>query len=335
MVSIKDIAKLANVSVSTVSRVLNEQEHVSIEKRTRVLQAIKQTGYVPNRAARDMVSKRTTTIGVVMPETFNMFQRQLFSIVAHHLEQFSYYTSFYFSSTDLQGERACLNRLKADRLDGIILLHEIMLGEFQTYLEENAIPTVLATFSRKDWQATSITISEEDAAQTAVNHLIRLGHRAIGFIGGEKYGFAPARMEGYKRALVEAGIDFDERLVVRAQTYTMEAGSHAARFLVERAVSFTALFAITDELALGAIRTLGDMGLSVPGDVSVVGIDNIELASYSIPRLTTISQPIIEMGQMAVALLYSLLTSDTRTPLSISLPTTFIERDSTAPLREN
>lgn len=332
MVSIKDIAKLADVSVSTVSRVLNEQEHVSIEKRTRVLQAIKQTGYVPNRAARDMVSKRTTTIGVVMPETFNMFQRQLFSIVAHHLEQFSYYTSFYFSSTDLQGERACLNRLKADRLDGIILLHEIMLGEFQTFLEENAIPTVLATFSRKDWPATSITISEDDAALTAVNHLISLGHRKIGFIGGEKYGFASARLEGYKRALKVAGLDFDEQLVVQAQTYTMEEGAVATRTLVERGAPFTALFAITDELALGAIRSLADCGLSVPHDVSVVGFDDIELASYSVPRLTTIRQPIPEMGQMAVALLYSLLTGSSRTPLSISLPTTFIERESTARL---
>ncbi|MDY0304415.1 MAG: LacI family DNA-binding transcriptional regulator [Sphaerochaeta sp.] len=332
MVSIKDIAKLADVSVSTVSRVLNEQEHVSIEKRTRVLQAIKQTGYVPNRAARDMVSKRTTTIGVVMPETFNMFQRQLFSMVAHHLEQFSYYTSFYFSSTDLQGERACLNRLKADRLDGIILLHEIMIPEFQTYLEANAIPTVLATFSRKDWQATSITISEEDAALTAVNHLISLGHRKIGFIGGEKYGFASVRLEGYKRALKDAGIDFDEQLVVQAQTYTMEEGAVATRTLIDRATPFTALFAITDELALGAIRALADRGLSVPDDVSVVGFDDIELASYSVPRLTTIRQPIPEMGQMAVALLYSLLTGSSRTPLSISLPTTFIERESTARL---
>ncbi len=333
MVSIKDIAKLAKVSVSTVSRVLNEQEHVSIEKRTRVLQAIKQTGYVPNRAARDMVSKRTTTIGVVMPETFNMFQRQLFAIVAHHLEQFSYYPSFYFSPTDLQGERACLNKLKADRLDGIIILHEIMLGEFKTYLEENAIPTVLATFSRKDWMATSITISEEDAAQTAVSHLIALGHRDIAFIGGEKSSFAPARLAGYKMALEQAGIGYDEQKVVLARTYTMEAGAEAARLLLERDLPFTALFAITDELALGAMRALGDGGLRVPDDVSVVGFDDIELASYSLPRLTTIRQPIVEMGQMAVALLYSLLTGGNRTPLSISLPTTFVERDSTAHVR--
>lgn len=333
MVSIKDIAKLADVSVSTVSRVLNDQEHVSIEKRTRVLRAIKQTGYVPNRAARDMVSKRTGTIGVVMPETFNMFQRQLFSSVAHHLEQFSCYTSFYFASADVQGERACLNRLKGDRLDGIILLHEIMLGEFQTYLEENAIPTVLATFKGKEWAATSITISEEDAAQTAVNHLIALGHRDIGFIGGEKYGFASARLDGYKRALEGAGIAFDEQRLVRAQSYTMEGGAQATRSLLDRRVPCTALFAITDELALGAMRALSDRGLSVPGDMSIVGFDNIELASYSNPRLTTISQPIPEMGQMAVALLYSLLSGSSGTPLSISLPTTFIERESTARLR--
>jgi LacI family transcriptional regulator len=148
MISIKDIAKLAGVSVSTVSRVLNHQDNVKADKRERILSAIKQTGYVPNRAARDMVSKHTSTVGIVMPGMFNMFQRQLFSIVEHHLEQFGYHTSFYFASTDEEGELACLKRLKADRLDGIIILHEVALPEFQNYLEENKIPTVLATFER-------------------------------------------------------------------------------------------------------------------------------------------------------------------------------------------
>ncbi|WP_320121845.1 LacI family DNA-binding transcriptional regulator [uncultured Sphaerochaeta sp.] len=333
MVSIKDIARMAGVSVSTVSRVLNDRTCVSADKRAKILDAIKQTGYVPNRAARDMVSKHSSTVGIVMPGTFNMFQRQLFSTIEHHLEQFGYHTSFYFASTDLDGERACLKRLKADRLDGIIILHEIELPEIQQYLQEYKIPTVLATFERSGWKATSIHISEEEAALTAVNHLLKLGHQKIAFIGGTKYSFPGQRFIGYKKALESASLEYDETLVAYAETYNMEGGSKALKELLSRNVPFTAVFAITDELALGAMRTLADHDLNVPGDVSVIGFDNIELASFSIPRLTTIAQPMVEMGQTAVALLHSLITSKNRFPLSISLPFTFVARESTAQLR--
>lgn len=333
MVGIKDIARMAGVSVSTVSRVINHQSCVSSDKRAKILEAIKQTGYVPNRAARDMVSKHTSTVGIVMPGTFNMFQRQLFSTIEHHLEQFGYHTSFYFASTDLEGERSCLKRLKADRLDGIILLHEIELVEFNQYLQENKIPTVLVTFERNGWKATSIHISEQEAALAAVNHLIKLGHTRIAYLGGTKYSFSKDRLQGYRKALEEASLSYDDRLIVNSETYSLEGGSTAAKLLLERDVDFTAIFAITDELALGAIRTLSDHHLKVPDDISVIGFDNIELSSFSVPRLTTIGQPMMEMGQTAVALLHSLITSKNRFPLSISLPFTFILRESTAQRR--
>lgn len=333
MVSIKDIAKMAGVSVSTVSRVLNHQMCVSADKRAKILEAIKQTGYVPNRAARDMVSKHTSTVGIVMPGTFNMFQRQLFSTIEHHLEQFGYHTSFYFATTDSEGERSCLKRLKADRLDGIIILHEIELVEFNQYLQENKIPTVLVTFERSTWKATSIHISEEEAALAAVNHLIKLGHKKIAYVGGTKYSFCKERLQGYKKALKTASLAYDEQLVVNSDTYNMEGGSKATKELLSRGVGFSAVFAITDELALGTIRTLSDHNLKVPDDISVIGFDNIELSSFSVPRLTTIAQPMMEMGQTAVALLHSLVTSKNRFPLSISLPFTIIERESTAQRR--
>lgn len=330
MVSIKDIAKMAGVSVSTVSRVLNQQECVSADKRSRILEAIKQTGYVPNRAARDMVSKHTSKVGIVMPGTFNMFQRQLFTIIEHHLEQFGYHTSFYFATTDVEGERSCLKRLKSERLDGLIILHEIELPDFRQYLQENRIPTVLVTFEQNFWKATSIHVSEEEAAIAAMQHLLKLGHRKVAFIGGIKHSFSIQRLEGYRKALEHAGVEFDENRVVLSETYNMAGGAKALEELLHRKVEFTAVFAITDELALGAIRVLKDNGMHVPSDVSVIGFDNIELGSFSIPRLTTIGQPMVEMGQTAVALLHSLVTSKNRLPLSIALPFSFIERESTA-----
>jgi len=197
-------------------------------------------------------------------------------------------------------------------------------------LEENKIPTVLATFERDGWKATSIHISEDEAALQAVSYLIKLGHRDIACIGGTKYSFSSQRLEGYRKALEQAGIPYDASKVAFADVYNMEGGAKALSRLLDSNTTFTALFAITDELALGSIRGLADHNLSVPGDVSVVGFDNIELSSFSVPRLTTICQPLVEMGQMAVALLHSLITSKNGLPVSIALPFTFVQRDSTA-----
>lgn len=330
MVSIKDIAELSGVSVSTVSRVINGKDCVSSDKRAKILQTVKSTGYVPNKAARDMVMKQTFTVAIIIPDTFNMFQRQLFSDIEHHLEQFGYRTSFYFVAMSAQGEAACLHRLKGERLDGVILLHEIEIPEFHEYLEKNRIPSVLATFEKEQWKATSIHISEDEAASAAVNHLLELGHRDIALIGGKKYSFGIQRRQGYENALTKAGLDYDENKVVLVESYSIRDGLEGMQELLDRKVPFTAVFAITDELALGAIRCLQDSGLSVPGDVSVVGFDDIEMSSYSLPRLTTIRQPLMEMGQTSVALLHSLIASKNHMNVNIALPFKFIERESTS-----
>ncbi|NLZ77580.1 MAG: LacI family transcriptional regulator [Spirochaetales bacterium] len=333
MANIKEVAKLAGVSVSTVSRVFNQQSYVKAETRARILEAIEETGYVPNRAAREMVAKHATTVGIVMPETFNNFQRQIFSIVARQLEEHSYHTGFYYASTEAEEEMKCLNRIKADRLDGIIILHELTQPGFNEYLSTRNIPTVLATFSGQSWDAPAIHISEEEAAAVAVRHLINKGHRKIAAIAGRQFSFSSRRLAGYGNALALANIALDERSIVHASTYSMRSGYEAARRLSEQSDSFTAVFAITDELAIGAIRYFQDRGLRIPEDLSVVGFDDIELASFVSPRLTTIAQPIEEMGNLAVELLHSMITDKETSSGDILLPFTLIERESTAQLR--
>ncbi|HPK64883.1 MAG TPA: LacI family DNA-binding transcriptional regulator [Sphaerochaeta sp.] len=333
MANIKEVAKLAGVSVSTVSRVFNQQSYVKAETRARILEAIEKTGYVPNRAAREMVAKHATTVGIVMPETFNNFQRQIFSIVARQLEEHSYHTGFYYASTEAEDELKCLNRIKADRLNGIIILHELTQPGFNEYLTVQNIPTVLATFRAPSWNAPAIHISEEEAAAVAVRHLITNGHRNIAVIAGRQFTFSTRRLAGYGNALALANIALDERNIVYSETYSMQSGYEAARHLSERSNTFTAVFAITDELAIGAIRYFQDRGLKIPEDLSVVGFDNIELASFVSPRLTTIAQPIEEMGNLAVELLHSMITDKEKSRTDILLPFTLIERESTAQLR--
>ncbi|MDR1956029.1 MAG: LacI family transcriptional regulator [Treponema sp.] len=295
MIGIKDIAKKVGMSPATVSRVINGKKHVNPQRREQILKLIEETGYVPNKAARSMVLQRSYTVGIVIPTTFNIFQRQLFSIMEKRLESFGYYTLFLFVNFNTESETECLNRLKAEKLDGFIMIHEIKSPYFYEYLESVNLPVVTATF--RYGSIPGIHVDEEKAAFEAINHLVNLGHRKINLLVGGDFSFSKQRMEGYYKALGAAGIERDERRVFLARQYTMEYGINAMREMLLRGRDFTALFAATDELAIGAIRALRDEGVRVPEDVSVIGFDDIEIANYTVPRLTTIHQPITEIGE--------------------------------------
>ncbi|GAB1482944.1 catabolite control protein A [Treponema sp.] len=329
MVSIKDIAKRVGMSPSTISRVVNGKKYVNAEKREEILRLIAETGYVPNKAARDMVLKRTFTVGIVIPDTFNMFQRQLFSLIERHLGAFGYQTLFFFVKFEGSSEDECLNRLKAAKLDGVIMLHEIKSLHFYDYLKHIKMPTVLATFEKADKQIPSIHVDEVQAAFDAVLHLTNLGHKRIDMISGEPFSFGKQRTAGYYRALDDANIPHASGRVVFAKTYSMEAGVYAMRELLLRDRGFTAVFAATDELAIGAIRVLKDEGIRVPEDVSVLGFDDIDISSYIVPRLTTVRQPLAEIGERTATLLHKCITDDKIADSNIVLPYELIIREST------
>jgi LacI family transcriptional regulator len=328
MVSIKDIAKQVGVSVSTVSRVANGKKYVNPKKREQILSIIEETGYVPNQAARNMVLRRSFTVGIVIPYTFNMFQRQLFSIIERHLESFGYHTLFFFVKFDGASEKECLARLKSEKLDGVILLQEIRDQSFYEALGRQQLPVVASTFSFSG--IPSIYIDEEQAAIDAVNHLTGLGHRKINMICGSDFTFGRQRMEGYYKALEAAGIERDTSRVFFARYYTMESGMYSMRELLLRNRDFSAIYAASDDLAIGVIRILKDEGLRVPEDVSVVGFDDIEIADYMIPRLTTIRQPLEEMGGQTAQTLHRAITGNPIYKAEQILPYKLIIRESTA-----
>ncbi|MDR1949831.1 MAG: LacI family transcriptional regulator [Spirochaetaceae bacterium] len=330
MVSIKDIAKQAGMSPSTVSRVVNGKQHVNAKKRERILKLIEETGYVPNKAARSMVMQRSFTVGIVIPDTFNMFQRQLFSIVERHLESFGYHTLFVFVKFDGTSEEECLARLKSEKLDGVIMLQEIKSPAFYEYLSGIKLPVVTATFSHKNMPA--IHVNEEEAAMDGVNHLINLGHRNIKMISGDGFSFGRQRTEGFFKALEGAGIIRDEGRVISVRHYTAEFGMYGMRELLLRDKDFSAVFAATDELAIGAIRTLKDEGIRVPEDVSVVGFDDIDISNYIVPRLTTIRQPLGEIGELTALTLHRYITGNNGLKMDQTLPYKLIIRESTRAL---
>jgi len=328
MVNLKDIALQAGVSVSTVSRVVNGKRYINSEKREKILEIIEKTGYVPNKAAQTMATEQSFTVGIVIPDTFNMFQRQLFSVIERYLNSFSYHTMFFFVKFDSSSEKNCVDRLKSEKLAGVILLHNLTSPTFYDFARQTCLPVVSCTI-RSEADVPVITINDKQAALDAVNHLIGLGHRKIDLLCGSRLSFSAERAAGYYEALAAAGVERDDNRVVFVQQYNMESGIYGMRELLLRSRDFTALFAASDEIALGAIRALRDEGLRVPEDVSVIGIDNIETADYFVPRLTTIHQPIQEIGEQTVLGLHRRIADWKGAAPEIVIPHRLIVREST------
>lgn len=330
MTSIKDIARLAGVSPSTVSRVLNDREYVRGEIRKKVLDIVREKGYVQNHVARSMVLRRTFTIGIVIPDTFNMFQRQLFSTIEHHLEQQGYRTMFFFVKWDSESEMACLRRIKSESLDGIIMLHEVQNPAIYKYLFEFPKPVVLCTFGHKEYNFPSVHVDESAAAADAVEHLAANGHRRIGLIAGAHFSFSAQRSEGYRQVLERHGIGAKKEWCVTVPSYSLEAGKLGMERLLQQDKSLTAVFAITDELAIGAMRALYEAGLNVPRDVSLVGFDDIDISAFTEPGLTTIRQPILDLGEKTAALVCDLIANGKSIQAPVVLPHQLVERESVA-----
>lgn len=334
MTSIKDIARLAGVSPSTVSRVINNREYVRGEIRDKVMAIVKEKGYVQNHVARSMVLRRTFTVGIVIPDTFNMFQRQLFATIEHHLEQQGYRTMFIFVTWSAESEAACLRKLKSESLDGVIMMHEVQNPSIYKYLHEYSGPVVLCTFGSEAYKFPAVHVDESAAAEAAASYLMEKGHRKVGLIAGAHFRFSAQRAEGYKRVFASYGMEAKDAWRVTVPAYSLEDGHVGMDLLLRQDASITAVFAMTDELAIGAMRRLHEAGLRVPEDVSVVGFDDIDISAYTTPALTTIRQPIPEMGEKTAALICDLIASgkSDRTPLVLSHR--LIERESVAPPRD-
>lgn len=326
MTSIKDIARLAGVSASTVSRVLNERDYVREEVRQRVLAIVKEKGYVQNHVARSMVLRRSFTIGVVVPYLFNMFQRQLFASMEFFLEQHGYKTQFFFLRWTEASEQSFLRRLKAETLDGLIFIHELDNPSIYRYLIERGLPVALCTFEKEEFGFPAVHVEEERSAHMAVSYLIQKGHFRIALITGEHFSFGRQREKGYLQALGEHGISVEPELVVRVPSYNPEAGRTGMLALLKRKKPFTAVFAVTDELAIGAMKALHESSVQVPGDISIVGFDDIDISAYTTPGLTTVRQPIFEMGKMSADLVCEWIARGQKQERTARLSTTIIER---------
>ena len=311
--TIKDIARLCGVSVSTVSRVLNDRPDVSPAVREAVLSAVRESNYVPNNSARSLVRTSSDAVGLVVRGVSNPFYSDIIKVIGREIDAAGY-TLVMQQIGASEDEIACGAIMEREKkLRGLIFL-----GGRWDYSPEQlgpiTVPFVCCSFTNSFGSLpkesySSVTIEDDLAAERAVGELLKLGHRRIACLVAETddRSISELRYHGYLKALRDAGLEPDERLVVRAGDFNMADGYAAMIRLLDSGAEFTALFSISDAMAIAAIKALSDRGRSVPGDCSVIAIDGLAFSEYIRPTLTTLCQPMAEMGEESVKILLDVI----------------------------
>ena len=333
MPTIYDVAKLAGVAPATVSRVLNASGYVSEDTRRRVLAAIDALEYVPNRLARGLRSKQTHTISLVVTDITNPF----WTTVARGVEDAASKAGFsvILCNTDESVEKQAhyVELLLQKQVDGFLLVPATQDVTSISLIRERDVPLVVLD-REVPVAVDTVRCDSEGGAYDLTRHLLGLGHRRIAVLGGsEDVPTAQARVAGYRRAMDEAGVPIDSELIL-GQAFTQEAGHAMTQMVLGLDQRPTALFAVNNFIAMGAVRALRDAGLDVPGDVALVGFDDLPEALVMEPWLTVAAQPAYEMGRKASELLISRISNGGDCPPSETvLPTTLIVRRSSGPPR--
>ena len=337
--TLADVARLAGVVAMTASRALNQTGYVSDDVRKRVLKAAAELEYRPNMLARQLKSQRLSAIGVLLPDIANPFSAELVSGVKQVFDPAGYSTFIALSSRSVQEENASLRAFADHRVDGLIVATRgtKMGDEVLRKFARHGIPTVTIGRPVKIPGMDSVTADHWRGAFDVVNHLIHLGHTRIGFIGiSPADRFSLRRYQGYAAALEQAGIavvpDYTAGPPEAPAFATQEDGFEGMTRLAKLKRPPTAVFARNDFAAIGALRAAHKLGIRVPDDVAIAGFDNIPLAAFTTPPLTTVEQPIAEQGTTAAAFLLDRIEKRcTDSARRISMPCKLVVRESTTP----
>ncbi|HET6451768.1 MAG TPA: LacI family DNA-binding transcriptional regulator [Spirochaetia bacterium] len=332
-VSMKDVAERAGVSLTTVSFIMNERSHAAIpeETRERVMRAVRDLGYVRNAAGRRLGSGKSHTLGFVLPSAEHVrtdaFVPQFlvsFNEVCHqHHFNLLVHAAGSTSRPDTYGDL-----VRANEIDGLFIVNPRDDDRQIDALLDSGFP-VVADPVRDHPNACGVGIDNLGAARTAVGHLLGLGHRRIACVnyGPPRFLSVAARCAGYRQALEEAGIAYDERLVVWAD-FSHESGRAAAAELLARGSRPTAIFAANDTVAIGVLRALRERGVRAPADMALASIDDIPAARFLDPSLTTVRVPANDFGRLAGEMLISLVYGERPEPRHVILPTELVVRES-------
>lgn len=334
MTTIREVAERAGVSYATVSHVVNNTRFVADDTRERVLEAMAELQYRPNAVARSLRSGRTNTIGMILPDSSNPY----FAEIGRAIEEEAFKQGFSIILCNMelapQKENLYIDVLINKQVDGIIFVaagDQIPLLEL---LKRQGIPAVMIERDLPDVDVDTIITDNRLGGYQATRHLLDLGHRRIALITGPTSKITPSegRRLGYRQALEEAGIAYDETIVCLGDFHA-QSGLEITAWLLAQPSPPTAIFAGNDLMAIGSICAAEKMGLRVPRDLSVVGFDNIDLANFTNPPLTTVSQEQAPVGIWATQTLVRKIVDKNLPALKVMLPTRLILRESSAPVR--
>ena len=334
IVSIKDIARLVGVSHSTVSRALRASPVVNAETAGRIRKVAQQQGYRASLIGRGLVLRRSMTVGCVATDIADPFVAGVVAGIEEVSNQQGYAVFLASSHADPQRELDVVRSFHERRVDGVIVPASRVGSLYLRHLAELRIPIVLINNQHPGSYTYSVSIDNVGAARLITRHLLELGHRRIAYIGNRSGSQADTdRRSGFRIELRQAKVPFVSDLVVPANA-TPESGRAVMQRLLARRHRPTAVFCYDDLTALGALAAARSTGVSVPGDVSVSGFDDLFVASYTAPPLTTIRQPMKQMGQRAAEILLALLRGETAKK-SVIFTGELVVRESTAPPRNS
>ncbi len=331
MVTIKDIAQVAGVSPSTVSRALNDSPLISQETKARIRRIAEELGYERNELARGLVKGTSRALGLIVPDITNPFFAEIARGVSDVAHAEGYGVLLCTTEGDLAREAEYLRFLRRKRVDGLILSAVTMDDPNLSELLNSSIPFVLVSRLVRGLDAPFVVGDDKAGARLAVEHLIHLGHEKIAFIGGPaNVQSSHDRMIAYQEVLREYGLKLYSWWAVFAD-FTQKAGYEAAKKMLRGGSRPTAIFAANDVIALGVMEAAEELGFSIPQDLSLVGYDDISYAALPRIQLTTVAQPTYEMGKIAAEYLLAVCEGEAREKLRCMLSPRLVVRKTTAP----
>lgn len=327
--SIKDVAREAGVSIATVSRVLNDIDVVNEDTKKKVLDAIKKLGYRPNIVARSLKTQRTKTIGILVPDISSGLYPEIVRGTEDVANIYDYNVILCNSDFDPEKEKEYLRVLREKMVDGVIYMSSSLGTDILDVINELDIKTVLVETKDREGTLPSVTIDNVSAAKESTNYLIGKGRKNIAFVGVDKNAMNAwgDRYIGYENALKENGMEIDNDLVY-FKSLRVKAGAEAVEQFVNSGKKFDGVVCASDEIAVGVINALREKGMNVPGEISVIGFNNNDVASIFYPKISTINQPSYDMGSVAMRMLIKMLNKKELEEGHYVLDYSLIERES-------
>lgn len=332
-VTIFDVAEASGVSYGTVSRVINNDPHVRATTRARVMDAIQRLGYVINRQAQNLARGQTHVIGVLVPELGNGYIGEIMRGIDGELDQAGYDLMLFTTHRRAAKEANYVASLVQGAVEGLLLVLPRNPADYLGVLSSRKFPHVLIDHQGVDTHSPAVGATNWQGGFVATEYLVSLGHQRIGFITGSMdLGCSQDRLEGYKAALRAHHLPIHTDLIYEGDFF-QSSGLAAANALLDLPEPPSAIFASNDMMAMGAMDAIRHRGLRIPDDVSIVGFDNIPQSAMVFPQLTTIQQPLEQMGRVATQMLLDTLKDPAEPHTRIELPTELIVRNSTEPYK--